>query len=81
MKLAHQERRTAVVRDVTEVIKQMQNSPTAAYLRDCSFHERMILASLVKYIKREGGDEIKWGEVCIPLVVFSLYSNDELDFM
>jgi origin recognition complex subunit 1 len=41
----------------------MQNSPTAAYLRDCSLHERMMLASLVKCIKREGVEEIKWGEV------------------
>ncbi|KAJ7286127.1 hypothetical protein C8J57DRAFT_1286799 [Mycena rebaudengoi] len=35
----------------------------AAYLRECSFHERMMLAALVKCIKREGVDEIKWGEV------------------
>ncbi|KAJ7475094.1 P-loop containing nucleoside triphosphate hydrolase protein [Mycena galericulata] len=63
VELAHTERRTAVIRDVTEVTNQMQNSPTAAYLRECSFHERMMLASLVKCIKREGVDEIKWGEV------------------
>lgn len=41
----------------------MQNSPTAAYLRECSFHERLMLTSLVKCIKREGVEEIKWGEV------------------
>ncbi|KAJ7770849.1 P-loop containing nucleoside triphosphate hydrolase protein [Mycena maculata] len=63
VELAHQERRMAVIRDVTEVTKQMQNSPTAAYLRECSFHERMMLVSLIKCIKREGVDEIKWGEV------------------
>ncbi|KAJ7650386.1 P-loop containing nucleoside triphosphate hydrolase protein [Roridomyces roridus] len=63
VELAHSERRMATVRDVTEVTKQMQNSPTAAYLRQCSFHERMMLASLIKCIKREGVDEIKWGEV------------------
>jgi hypothetical protein len=54
----------AVIRDVNEITKQMQNSPTAAYLRDCSFHERMVLVSLIKCIKREGVEEIKWGEVC-----------------
>ncbi|KAF8134480.1 P-loop containing nucleoside triphosphate hydrolase protein [Boletus edulis] len=32
----------------------MQNSPTAAYLKDLSLHERIMLAALVK---------IKWGEV------------------
>lgn len=56
-------KRTARTKDVDEVIRVMQNSPIAAYLRDCSFHERMMLASLVKCIKREGVEEIKWGEV------------------
>ncbi|KAF5376959.1 hypothetical protein D9615_007258 [Tricholomella constricta] len=56
-------RRTARAPEVKEVIQVMQNSPTAAYLRECSFHERMMLASLIKCIKREGVDEIKWGEV------------------
>ncbi|KAJ7111931.1 P-loop containing nucleoside triphosphate hydrolase protein [Mycena epipterygia] len=63
VELAHEDRRMAVIRDVNEVTKQMQNSPTAAYLRECSFHERMLLVALVKCIKREGVDEIKWGEV------------------
>jgi origin recognition complex subunit 1 len=53
--------------DVKEVIQVMQNSPTAAYLRECSFHERMMLTSLVKCMKREGVEEIKWGEVCVML--------------
>lgn len=47
-----------------EIISVMQNSPTAAYLRECSFHERLMLAALVKCVKREGVEEIKWGEVC-----------------
>ncbi|KAJ7076450.1 P-loop containing nucleoside triphosphate hydrolase protein [Mycena belliarum] len=63
VELAHEDRRTAAIRDVNEVTKQMQNSPTAAYLRDCSFHERLLLVSLIKCIKREGVEEIKWGEV------------------
>jgi origin recognition complex subunit 1 len=52
--------------DVKEVIQVMQNSPTAAHLRECSFHERMMLASLIKCMKREGVEEIKWGEVRLP---------------
>ncbi|KAL6301181.1 P-loop containing nucleoside triphosphate hydrolase protein [Sparassis latifolia] len=55
--------RTARTEDVKEVIKEMQNSPTAAYLRDLSFHERLMLAALLKCIKKEGVEEIKWGEV------------------
>ncbi|KAF7330568.1 Origin recognition complex subunit 1 [Mycena venus] len=63
VELAHPDRRTAKIQDVLEVMKQMQNSPTAAYLRDCSFQERMVLVSLIKCIKREGVEEIKWGDV------------------
>ncbi|KAG6870544.1 hypothetical protein C0992_013079, partial [Termitomyces sp. T32_za158] len=62
VELVHPERRTARPPDVKEVIRVMQNSPTAAYLRECSLHERMMLASLIKCIKREGVQEIKWGE-------------------
>ncbi|KAG7451431.1 P-loop containing nucleoside triphosphate hydrolase protein [Guyanagaster necrorhizus] len=57
------EKKTASLPTVKEVISVMQNSPTAAYLRDCSFHERLMLAALVKCVKREGVEEIKWGEV------------------
>ena len=63
VELVHATQKTARVGEVKEVIQLMQNSPTAAYLRDCSFHERMMLASLVKCVKREGVEEIKWGEV------------------
>lgn len=56
--------------DVKEVIKVMQNSPTAAYLRECSLHERMMLAALLKVIRREGVEEVRWGDVrtCFILV-------------
>ncbi|KAJ7196826.1 P-loop containing nucleoside triphosphate hydrolase protein [Mycena pura] len=63
VELAHQEQRKAVINDVLQVTKQMQNSPTAAYLRQCSFHERLILVALIKCIKSEGVEEIKWGDV------------------
>ncbi|KAH9921247.1 P-loop containing nucleoside triphosphate hydrolase protein [Epithele typhae] len=54
-------RRTARTEDVKEVIKEMQNSPTAAYLRELSFHERVMLAALVKCVRKEGVEEIQWG--------------------
>ena len=63
VELARVTKTTAKGEQVNEVVAVMQNSPTAAYLRDCSFHERMMLASLVKCVKREGVEEIKWGEV------------------
>ncbi|KAH9916185.1 P-loop containing nucleoside triphosphate hydrolase protein [Amylocystis lapponica] len=59
----HLQARTARTDDVKEVIKVMQNSPTAAYLRELSFHERLMLAALLKCVKKEGVEEIKWGDV------------------
>lgn len=53
--------------EITAVIKAMQNSPTAAYLKDCSFVERIILAALMKCVKREGVNEVKWGDVSLTL--------------
>ncbi|KAK7027249.1 Origin recognition complex, subunit 1 [Paramarasmius palmivorus] len=55
--------KTAKIGDVKEVIKMMRASPTAAYLRECSLHERIMLASLVKCIKREGVEDIRVGSV------------------
>ncbi|KAF9075123.1 P-loop containing nucleoside triphosphate hydrolase protein [Rhodocollybia butyracea] len=49
--------------DVKDVIKEMQNSPTAAYLRECSLHERIMLASLLKCMKRQGVEEIKLSDL------------------
>ncbi|KAG2038961.1 P-loop containing nucleoside triphosphate hydrolase protein [Suillus americanus] len=63
VELVHPKGRPARTEDVKEVIKVLQNSPTAAYLRDCSLHERIMLASLLRCIKREGVEEIKWGEI------------------
>ncbi|VDC07610.1 unnamed protein product [Peniophora sp. CBMAI 1063] len=63
VELAQPQGRAAKIADVQEVIKVMQNSPTAAFLRDCSFHERLMLAALLKCVKKEGVDEIKWSDV------------------
>jgi len=53
----------ATIKDVQEVFRAIQHNPVTAFLKDCSFHERLMLASLVKCMKREGIEEIKWGEV------------------
>ncbi|KAJ3564052.1 hypothetical protein NP233_g8542 [Leucocoprinus birnbaumii] len=63
IELAQPDKRVATIKDVQEVFRAMQHNPIAAYLQDCSFHERLMLASLVKCMKREGVEEIKWGEV------------------
>ncbi|OCB88170.1 P-loop containing nucleoside triphosphate hydrolase protein [Sanghuangporus baumii] len=53
----------AKIRDVQEVITRMQSSLTAAYLSDCSLHERIMLASLIKCSMRDGVPEVKWEDV------------------
>lgn len=63
VELVHPKGKAAGAEDVKEVIKVMQNSPTAAFLKELSLHERIMLAALVKCIRREGVEEIKWGEV------------------
>jgi origin recognition complex subunit 1 len=62
--------RAAKMNDLKAVIQDMQNSPTAAYLEECSFHERLMLASLLKCMKREGVEEVKWGEVCFGHIAY-----------
>lgn len=64
----------ATTADVKEVIKVMQNSPTAAYIRDCSLHERIMLAAVLKCIKKEGVEEVKWGDVSV-LILTSTQPN------
>ena len=63
VELVQATRGTVKAPQIREVVQSMQNSPTAAFLRDLSFHERLMLASLVSCAKREGVDEIKWSEV------------------
>jgi len=63
VELVHPNSRAAQTDDVKQVIKDMQNSPTAAYLRDLSFHERLMLAAILKCMKKEGVEEIKWGDI------------------
>lgn len=55
--------KTARIDDVKRVIKDMQNSPIAAYIRDLSLHERIMLAAMLKCIKRAGVEEIRWGDL------------------
>lgn len=63
VELAHSRKKPARVADVKEVITLMQSSHTASYLEDCSLHERIMLAALLKCVKRAGIDEVKWDDV------------------
>ncbi|KAH8112691.1 P-loop containing nucleoside triphosphate hydrolase protein [Phellopilus nigrolimitatus] len=63
VELVRPRRKAARLADVKEVITLMQSSHTAAYLGDCSMHERIMLAALLKCIKRDGVEDIKWDDV------------------
>ncbi|KAI0324969.1 hypothetical protein GY45DRAFT_1390266 [Cubamyces sp. BRFM 1775] len=63
LKFAAMKKRMARTEDVKAVIKDMQNSPRAAYLGELSFHERLMLAALIKCVRKEGVEEIRWSEV------------------
>ncbi|KAI0749213.1 P-loop containing nucleoside triphosphate hydrolase protein [Daedaleopsis nitida] len=77
VELVRARRRAARIEDVKDVIKEMQNSPTAAFLRELSFHERLMLAALVKCVRKEGVEEIRWAEVQHQHTVYlNLLSND-----
>ena len=63
VELVQSEKKTAGMREVKEVISAMQNSPTAGYLQDLSLHERIMLAAVLKCMKKEGVEEVAWGDV------------------
>lgn len=63
VELVQPRKKVAKTEDVREVIRVMQNSPTAAYIRELSLHERMMLAALLKCVRRLGVEEIRWGDV------------------
>jgi origin recognition complex subunit 1 len=56
-------RRAARTDDVKDVIRDLQNSPTAAFLRALALHERILLAALLKCVSRTGVDEIPWADL------------------
>ncbi|KAJ3540289.1 hypothetical protein NM688_g6247 [Phlebia brevispora] len=56
-------KRTAKMADVRLVAQEMQNSPTAGYLRELSFHERVMLAAIMLCVRKEGVEEVPWGKV------------------
>ncbi|GJE89741.1 P-loop containing nucleoside triphosphate hydrolase protein [Phanerochaete sordida] len=55
--------RAARTDDVKAVIREMQNSPTAAYVRELAFHERLLLAAVLRCVRRAGVEEVRWGDV------------------
>jgi len=78
VELVQSTQKTAGMREVKEVITAMQNSPTAGYLQELSLHERIMLASVLKCVKKEGVEEVKWGDVQHQHVIYtSILTGDD----
>ena len=58
MELVQPSRRVARTDDVKDVIRNLQNSLTTAFLRSLSLHERILLAAILKCVRRTGVWEI-----------------------
>ncbi|KAH9957146.1 P-loop containing nucleoside triphosphate hydrolase protein [Russula dissimulans] len=63
VELVQPDMRVARTEDVKEVIRNLQNSPTAGFLRSLSLHERILLAALLKCMRRAGVSEVPWADV------------------
>ena len=78
MELVQPRKKTAGTMEVKEVISAMQNSPTAGYLQELSLHERIMLAAVLKCVKKEGVEEVKWGDVSHSFTRFGMLVHSSL---
>ncbi|KAJ9117153.1 hypothetical protein QFC20_000296 [Naganishia adeliensis] len=51
------------IRDMAGVLKAMTSSPVAMFVKQCSLHQKMMLAAILRCIRREGLSEIAWRSV------------------
>jgi len=63
VELVQPSRRVARTDDVKDIIRNLQNSPTTAFLRSLSLHEQILLAALLRCVRHTGVCEISWADV------------------
>ncbi|KAJ9123931.1 hypothetical protein QFC22_000722 [Naganishia vaughanmartiniae] len=51
------------IKDMAAVLKAMTSSPVAMFVKQCSLHQKMMLAAMLRCIRREGLSEISWRSV------------------
>jgi len=54
--------RPATIADVMHVISLTQNTPTAGYVAQCSFHEKAMLAAALVEVRWTGVEEFTWAK-------------------
>ncbi|KAG8820385.1 Origin recognition complex, subunit 1 [Serendipita sp. 400] len=56
----HSKGREATIPDIMQVISLTQNTPTAGYIAQCSYHEKTMLAAALMEIRWTGVEEFTW---------------------
>lgn len=53
-------KKAVTIREMSGVLRAMTSSPIALYIKQCSLHQKMMLAAMLRCIRREGVPEISW---------------------
>lgn len=56
-------RKPVTIREMSAVLKAMTSSPVALFIKQCSLHQKMMMAAMLRCIRREGVSEISWRSV------------------
>lgn len=54
-------------KEMMAVLNLMSSSPVAMFVKHCSVQQKIMLASVVRCVRREGVAEIGWRSVCLLL--------------
>ncbi len=48
------------VKDMQNVLKALTSSPVAVFIKQCSLYEKVLLAAILRCVRREGVPEVSW---------------------
>lgn len=51
------------MKQISSVLAEMSRNPTAQFVRSCSLYEKVMLAAVVRGIRKTGVGELEWGRV------------------
>lgn len=58
-------------KQILAVLVEMSKNPTAQFIRNCSFYEKVLLAAVVRLVRKSGIGECEWGKVRRYIVALS----------
>jgi origin recognition complex subunit 1 len=61
------------VKDMQNVLKALTSSPVALFIKQCSLYEKIMLAAVLRCVRREGVPEISWLNVGRPMPAGPLF--------